>query len=221
MRATILALLLSLPLLAGDRSPLAEAVELFESPDAARREAGSALARNQLQKLLGPLLAALQHADPEVRRRARRAILSLVPGEIEKETQPELDPRVLRQVVQLRMRQQVLQRLARNREAVAKLRAQNHKTRENLGAAALAAFGVTGHSRRQAPLQPGLSVRWVRRGSAAQRLGLRPGDLIVKVNGRATSRLRDFAAVKDWRRVEILVQRDRKYVYLPPRAAPK
>lgn len=221
MRATILALLLSLPLLAGDRSPLAEAVELFESPEAARREAGSALARGELRKLLAPLLAALEHEDPEVRRRARRAILSLVPGELEKATPPEPDPSVLRQVVQLRMRQQILQRLARNQEAVAKVRARQTMTRDNLGAAALAAFGVTGHSRRQAPLQPGLSVRWVRQGSAAQRLGLRPGDLIVKVNGRATSRLRDFASIKDWKGVEILVQRNRKYLYLPPRPARK
>jgi S1-C subfamily serine protease len=64
-------------------------------------------------------------------------------------------------------------------------------------------------------------VLCVRRGSAAQRLGLRPGDLIVKVNGRATSRLRDFASIKDWKGVEILVQRNRKYLYLPPRAARK
>jgi C-terminal processing protease CtpA/Prc len=156
-----------------------------------------------------------------VRRRARRAILSLVPGELEKETQPDPDPRFLQQAAQLRFRQQILQRLAQNQEAVAKLRAQQKKNRDNLGAAALAAFGVTGETRRQAPLQPGLTVRWIRRGSAAQRLGLRPGDLIVKVNGRATSRPRDFAAVKDWRRVEILVQRNRKYLYLPPRAARK
>ena len=47
MRATILALLLCVPLLAGDRSSLAEAVELFKSADAAEREAGSQLAQNQ------------------------------------------------------------------------------------------------------------------------------------------------------------------------------
>lgn len=218
MRATILALLLCVPLLAGDRSPLAEAVELFKSPDAAERETGSQLASKELRKLLAPLLAALEHEDPEVRRRARRAILALVPGELEKEDR-QSRPALQQQFVKLQFRQQALQRLARNQEALAKLIAQRNQGRENQGAAKLAAFGITGKTRRRAPLQPGFLVRTVKPGSAAERLGLKCGDLIVSVNRRATSRPRDFASIKVW--TLVLVQRGKKYVYLPEREARK
>ena len=39
------------------------------------------LAERELRKLLAPLLKAMKGDDPEVRRRARRSILSLVPGD--------------------------------------------------------------------------------------------------------------------------------------------
>jgi C-terminal processing protease CtpA/Prc len=211
MRATALALLLCAPLLAGDRTPLAEAVELFKSPDAAEREAGTQQVKEQLRKLLAPLLAALEDEDPEVRRRARRAILSLVPGELEKEEQR----------VQPVMQQRALQALARNQEAMAKVFAQRHQRRENQGAANLAALGITGESFRQAPLQPGFLVRTVKPGSLAERLGLKCSDLIVSVNRRATSRPGDFASIKDWKRARILVKRGKKRLYLPARKARK
>jgi hypothetical protein len=218
MRATALALLLCAPLLAGDRTPLAEAVELFKSPDAGEREAGTQRVKEQLKELLGPLLKALEDKDPEVRRRARRAILSLVPGELEKE-ELRIQPVVRQQFVNLRARQQALQALARNQEVLAKLLAQRVQRRENQGAANLAAFGVTGKSFRQAPLQPGFSVRTVKPGSEAERRGLKCGDLIVSVNLRATSRPHDFASIKDWKRARILVKRGKKHLYLPVREA--
>ena len=157
-----------------------------------------------------------------MRRRARRTILALVPGELEKE-EKESQPSRRQQLLQLRIQQQIMRQLAQGQQAraqaLAKLLAQRQRTREDRGAAALAAFGVTGKTRRHAPWQPGLAVRRVRPASAAERLGLRAGDLIVKVNGRATSRPRDFALVKDWKRVAILVLRGGKYVYLPAREA--
>lgn len=85
MRTLAVALLLSVPLTAGDRSSLEKAVELFKSQDAGQREAGSQLAERELRRLLAPLLKAMEDDDPEMRRRARRSILSLVPGEVEKE----------------------------------------------------------------------------------------------------------------------------------------
>jgi len=91
MRAMAVALLLSVPLTAGDESSLEKAVELFRSPDAAKRAAGSQLAKRQLRRLLAPLLAAMKDDDPEVRRRARRSIVSLVPGETnEPQTEEEI-----------------------------------------------------------------------------------------------------------------------------------
>jgi HEAT repeat protein len=89
MRALAVALLLSVPLTAGDKPSLEKAVELFRSPDAGQRAAGSQLAERELRKLLAPLLKAMEDDDPEVRRRARRSILSLVPGEVEKEKKPQ------------------------------------------------------------------------------------------------------------------------------------
>ncbi|MHC4971389.1 MAG: PDZ domain-containing protein [Planctomycetota bacterium] len=226
MRATILALLLSLPLLAGDKAPLAKAVELFQSNDAARREAGSQLAAERLQELLAPLLEAMQHEDPEVRRRARRAILALVPGELEKEDLRNRPSR--RQLpVQVQVRQQILQQLAqqlaRRRELDAQEQAKRlalrNQARDNHGAALLARFGVTGKTRRRAPLQPGFLVQQVKPNSDAERLGLRVGDIIVNVNGRATSWPRDFARIRNWKRVRLLVLRGKEYHYLPPREA--
>jgi hypothetical protein len=49
MRTLGLALLICLPLRAGDRSPLQEAVELFGSPDAGKRAPGSQLAERELR----------------------------------------------------------------------------------------------------------------------------------------------------------------------------
>ena len=91
MRALAVALLLSVPLTAGDKSSLEKAVELFKSPDAGERAAGLQLAERELRKLLAPLLKAMEDDDPEVRRRARRSIVSLVPGETnEPQTEEEI-----------------------------------------------------------------------------------------------------------------------------------
>lgn len=222
MRATVLALLLCVPLLADEQDPLAKAVELFESPDAARREAGSQLAGEQLRKLLAPLLVALEHEDPEVRRRARRAILALVPGELEKEDRRSQRP-APGQVAQLQFRARLLQQLARQQElrveALAKAMADRARNPDRPGALVLAAFGVTGEVRRRAPQQPGFLVRKVKPGSEAERFGLQAGDIIVQVNGRATSRPRDFARIRDWKRVRLLVLRGKQYLHLGARDA--
>ncbi len=221
MRTTVLALLLCVPLLAGEKDPLAKAVQLFESPDAARRDAGSHLAGQRLRELLAPLLEALKHEDPEVRRRARRAILSLVPGELEKEDRRNAPKPQVAQILQARA--QLLQQLARrqelNAQALAKALADRNRNRDNQGARALAAFGVTGRVRRRAPLQPGFLVQKVKPGSEAERFGLKAGDIIVQVDGRAASWPRDFARIRDWKRVRLLVLRGKKYLHLAARNA--
>ncbi len=93
MRALVLALLVVVPSLAADETSLQKAVRLFHSTDVFMREQGSRTADGALRKLLAPLLQALEDKDPEVRRRARRAILGLVPGELEKEQKLAKQPR--------------------------------------------------------------------------------------------------------------------------------
>lgn len=80
MRALGFLLLLLLPLSAGETDALARAVGGFKSDYAGEREAASQTVRKLLQAELAPLLAALESDDPEVKRRARRAIRSLLPG---------------------------------------------------------------------------------------------------------------------------------------------
>ena len=209
MRALAVALLLSVPLSAGDKPSLEKAVELFRSPDAGKRAAGSQLAERELRKLLAPLLRAIEDDDPEVRRRARRSILSLVPGEAEKEPQ-----------TQEKLRAALAELKARQTQLLKALIAQTHRLHEELAQKASrlpVAFGV--HGTRCALNEPGFFVQEVRKGSRAERLGLRMGDVIVQVNGRAVTRSRDFTAAlgdsPDWSRATVTRLRDGQLVRLP------
>lgn len=81
----ILALLFAVTLHAGEKeakSRLAVAVDQFRDPDPARRNAASRVAREEVARLLKPLLEALDDQDPEVRRRARAAIRMELPPEV-------------------------------------------------------------------------------------------------------------------------------------------
>jgi C-terminal processing protease CtpA/Prc len=212
MRILALALLLSVPLSAGDEASLAKAVALFKSPHAAQREAGSQLADRELRKLLAPLLEAMKDNDPEVRRRARRSILSLVPGEVEKDargTKPQTRGRaVLLALKDRRKMERALQGFMKGEAE------RGQKGRQLMGG-----FGIKGRTRRQAPLMPGLSVAQVREESPAARIGVRTGDLVVRVNGTAVTRVGDFPRAlgdkPDWSRITVTVLRDGKYVRLP------
>ena len=85
MRALALALvpLFACFVSAADNPILEKAVKHFKSRDPAQREAASRAAIDEARKALAPLVQAMEDPDPEVRRRARDAILSLVPRKAE------------------------------------------------------------------------------------------------------------------------------------------
>jgi hypothetical protein len=83
--AAPLALLLAVTLQAGEeqaKSKLALLVEKFRDADPVRRDAASRAARDEVARLLEPLLRAAKDPDPEVRRRALAAIRMELPPEI-------------------------------------------------------------------------------------------------------------------------------------------
>jgi hypothetical protein len=223
MRALTVALLLCVPLAAGDEPSLEKAVGLFRSPSPATREAGSQLVDRELRKLLAPLLEAMEDSDPEVRRRARRSILSLVPGEVEKDARDAKPQTQARAVLQALLRQRGLkaqaqalkageqQVIARASERLQKLQAdlaRKFRLEAELTKKAnrlLAGFGIHGaplrierpreaaHTARLGLCTPGLLVQRVRDDSPAARLGLRRGDLILRINGEDIARMRDVS----------------------------
>ena len=221
MRALVLALLVVVPSLAADETSLQKAVRLFHSKDAAAREQGSRTADASLRKLLAPLLQALEDKDPEVRRRARRAILGLVPGELEKEQQPAQAPQQLairlallgqlRQAQAQRVRLQFapVLRLAdvqdkhqfgpvrvRLADVPALLRAQRRaeeaKSRELIHQFGLTTREFNGTIARKSA--HGFQVLKVAQHSRAARLGLVKNDIVVRVDRTDVKTLKEFAA---------------------------
>ncbi|MHC4165218.1 MAG: PDZ domain-containing protein [Planctomycetota bacterium] len=83
----------------------------------------------------------------------------------------------------------------------------------------LVAFGVRGT--KWLPRKSGFFVQEVRKGSPAERLGLRRGDVIVNVNGRAVTESRDFPAAlgdkPDWSRVTVTRLRNGQHMRLTKR----
>jgi C-terminal processing protease CtpA/Prc len=227
MRTLTVALLLSVPLAAGDEPSLKKAVGLFRSPSPATREAGSQLADRELRRLLAPLLEAMEDRDPEVRRRARRSILSLVPGEVEKEARDAKPQTRARAEFQALLRRRGLnvqrQALKAQQQAVAhaferlqkrqadlarKLRLEAELTKKvNRLLAGLGLHGAplrierprgAAHTARLGLCTTGLLVRRVRKDSPAARLGLRWGDLILRINGEDIAGMRDVSkALRD------------------------
>ena len=211
MRALAVALLLSVPLSASDKAPLEKAVELFRSPDAGKRAAGSQLAERELRKLLAPLLEAMQDDDPEVRRRARRSILSLVPSEPQQYEAPQTEEEILTVIRTLLKQRQVLR---------AQQQAPRARRRQELGQKTkrlLTHFGVRGT--KWLPRKTGFFVQHVEECSPADRLGLRRGDVILQVNGSAVTESRDFLAAlgdkPDWTRITVVRLRDGQIERLP------
>jgi hypothetical protein len=199
MRALAVALLLSVPLTAGDKSSLEKAVELFRSPDAGKREAGSQLAEREVRRLLAPLFKALKEDDPEVRRRARWVLLSLMPDGTP-ESRETRDAAIQRRAAWALHRQQ--QAAAGRADLIRKANQ------------LLAVFGI----RRGASHMTGFRVLRVQRDTQAARLGLRMGDSVFRLNGQAVATVHDVLAAlgdkPDWSRITVTVLRDGQFVRL-------
>ena len=230
MRALVLALLIVVPSLAADESSLQAAVRLFSSTDAAARDQGSRTADASLRKLLAPLLQALEDKDPEVRRRARRAILGLVPGEVEKEQQPA-QPR--QQAIWLArwQLQQVQAQRAAPQLAPAKLvrrdlvenaqgamrRAEEAEARELIHQFGLTTREFNGSIARKGA--HGFQVRKVTQHSRAARLGLVKNDIVVRVGRTDVKTYKGFAAAlgpqKGWDRLRLRILRRGEWLDLP------
>jgi S1-C subfamily serine protease len=61
---------------------------------------------------------------------------------------------------------------------------------------------------------PGFLVVRVEQDSPAARLGLREGDLIVRIAGKDVTRMRDTGKAPDWSRAALTVYRGGRYVRL-------
>jgi hypothetical protein len=216
-----------LPLAAGETDRLAAAVAKFDSDRAGEREAASQAVRKLLRAELAPLLAALGSTDPEVSRRAREAIASLLPPEKgdRQEGQASGGPQqgvfILGGNAQQRLR--VVFRQAGKGQALALVPAADG---EDL--AALKRFGLEGYSADDALLRTqlrlalgrGFAVTGVIPGTAAARLGLQRHDLVLSVRGRPVQRpgqvVKALGKKESWNDVATKIMRAGALVTLPP-----
>ena len=197
MRALALALILSVPLAAGEKSELAQAVDKFGSDRAAVREAASRSVQRLLSKTLAPLLEAMRSSDPEVARRARRAFASMLPAE-KKEAKEEPQSAGAGQVIIIggQNRQQIRFVLNKGKGGAFQL-VQFPGGQQNED---LKKFGVEGTPvtdtllRKQLGLAlgRGFAINRVAGGTPAAALGLQQHDVVLMVNGRPVQRAEQF-----------------------------
>jgi len=214
MRALTLGLLLVLPLAAQERTELEQCIEAWRSANPATRDAATRRAAAAVRRDLAVLMEAMEDQDPEVRRRARQLLRSLVPDDAldvedrKEQVTVEIVMQAARQaqiaqVVQVRLRQQQVQRQFRE-EQRARADEIARAAEESLGIAARPTVHA-GH------FSGGALVLRVEEGTAAARLGLLPGDVIVQVGAkRVASPLELSRAVgtnPDWSKVELTIVR--------------
>ena len=230
MRAVGFLLLFLLPLSAGETDALTRAVAGFNSDHAAEREAASQSVRQHLQRELGPLLAALESDDPEVSRRAREAIASLLP---EKKEEPEASDNVGGNMIvglggggNQRFRF-VLKQGGKGGQIMFLQGADNKQ------AAALKKYGIEGMGvhdalvRRQLQLAAGrgFGVTKVLPDTAAARIGLQAYDLVLSIGDRPVLGvdrvLKALGKKETWKGLEMRILRAGKLMTLgKPRPAP-
>ncbi len=229
MRALGFLLLLLLPLSAGETDPLARAVARFNSDYAAEREAASQTVRKLLEAELGPLLAALKSDDPEVSRRARRAIASLLPPGAEEQREAEGSAGGGNMIIGVggaaNRQFRVIVKQGKGGQIMF-VQGGNDQQHE-----ALKKYGIEGESidptlvRRQLQLAAGrgFGVTRVLPGTAAARLGLKACDIILSIGDRPVRHpdkvLKALGKKEAWDSLEMTILRTGKVVKLGGRPA--
>jgi len=222
MRTVGFLLLVLLPLSAGETDALTRAVAGFNSDHAAEREAASQSVRQHLQRELGPLLAALESDDPEVSRRAREAIASLLPGA--KNEAPEASDNAAGNMIvgfggggNLRV---VIKQAGKGGQVMFLQHGDNKQTE------ALKKYGLEGEPvhdklvRRQLQLAAGrgFGVRSVLPDTAAARRGLRAYDVLLSIGGRPVQKLsrvlKALGKKETWKGLEMRILRAGKLMTL-------
>jgi len=228
MRTPYVALLLCVPLMAGGSGGLDGIVSRFGDDRPSVRDAASEEAARLVREHLAPLLAAMEAPDPEVVRRARAVIQSLLPRETREQEQEE-DPDALvagmgRGIIlvngNVRGRRAI--RIAGQQGIQVMIADENEDEPQNLRA-----FGLAGQEacdplvRRQLRLAAGRGfvVEAVSADSDAQRLGLRPLDILLRVGDRPvmTAKSVDDAigAREGWAGLVVHLLRDGEVLSLP------
>lgn len=215
MRALILLLPISLAL-AGPPAPLADAVKQWASDSAEERNFGSRAVAEHLARELEPVVSAMTSPDPEVRRRARSALESLLPP---RPPEPPLaEPvqwgRILvnnggQQQLRLRVNQQGQMVIMQDQGEMQQLQAKgiagapvdDPVMRDQLGLAEGRGFAVTAVTPR----------------SQAERLGVRALDVLISIDGRPVMQAAEVLKGFDARSPEIKLLRRGKLVTLGAR----
>jgi len=222
MRALLLAVALTVPLIAADTAVLLDAVSGFRDDDPDTRDRASAHVREYLHKELAPLLAALEDSDPEVRRRAGHAILELLPAgfhvpEPEEEVLPPEAAQVWIQLAQRNVRGVVLQIVPRLEETKIEREASKFVRRMRMSAEKV---GDTLRAQLRLPKDRGLIIASVDRVGRANKLGLKPHDVLVRVNGKPIGSKVDLLGAvgpkPDWAGMVVTVFREGAIVRLKP-----
>lgn len=203
MRTVLLVVaVVSLPLFAADEDALGRAIRLFKSPDPAGRTAGSSLAEKEVRRLLAPLVEAMKDPDPEVRRRAREAVLSIVPEVRRAEPQ---QPRNLNQALALQFAARAQQRFfvqpQRQERAIIlqppQFKAVWQAAPRGVDRLRIAALGVRGTFVNRLGVRT-FRIDVVERDSVAKKAGFAVGDFVLGLDGRPVRQKGHMQRKKGW-----------------------
>ncbi len=231
MRTTLLALALALPILASDRPLLERAVELFRSDSPKDREDGSRIAKIFVETSLRPLVDALEDADPEVRRRAREAVVSVLAdrSDLPEAAQPQSDvwalggPVIINQrgIGGARVRLQVFNN---GNLMIDESDQAGHALNQVIGIQGVPA--ADGALRTQLRLAEGRGflVTSLDENARGAKLGLALHDIVTTINGRPVFEAQDLVTAlgedPDWERLVIALIREGEPIRLTSQTTP-